>query len=162
MSDAAGTGTSRRGWLFFVVLTVSLALNLFFIGVIAGSLPASHHEGGGRGRFERIIDGMALTAGQKSAFHDFQKTLREHGKAMHHANMQVWSKIADPATGQDQIAPLLSSAEKNRTDFQQDVAGTLAKFLGSLTPAQRAEFIREARAAPHPHGPLHRLRELFH
>ncbi|HEY5208352.1 MAG TPA: hypothetical protein VIJ42_02785 [Stellaceae bacterium] len=161
MSDAAGTRASRRGWLFFAVLTISLALNLFFLGVIAGSLPAMHHEGRGHDRFERIVGGMALSPPQLAAFRDFQKILRQHGAAMHRANMGVWTKIADPATGQDQLAPLLDSAVKNRDDFQHDVSGALTKFLGLLTPAQRAEFVREARATPHPHGPLHRLRELF-
>ncbi|HEX4112384.1 MAG TPA: periplasmic heavy metal sensor [Stellaceae bacterium] len=162
MTDVAGARPPRRRWPVIVALTVSVALNLFFVGVIAGSMSVLHHGGNVHDRFEQIVGEMALSPGQRAAFRDFQATLRQHGAAMHRANMAIWSKIADPSTGQDQIAALLDSTVQNRTKFQQDVVASLEKFLAALTPEQRAAFVSKARNTPHPHGPLHRLHELLH
>jgi Spy/CpxP family protein refolding chaperone len=144
MTDGAGTPPSRRRWLI-VALTVSLAINLFLIGLFAGSM--RHHHGpppGPHERFEQIAADLGLNDAQKAAFGQFTTTLREQGGAMRRANMAAWTKIADPSTGPDQIAALLNGTVKNRTDFQQDVANSLGKFLTALTPEQRATFIEKA------------------
>ncbi len=146
MTDAVGTRPSRRRWLI-VALTVSVALNLFFIGMIAGHMrghrpapPFAQRE-----RFEHIIDGLGLNDTQRAAFQKFQSAMRQHGAAMRAANTVTWAKIADPATPPDQIPTLLGGTVKNRTEFQQDVADTLGKFLATLTPDQRTRFVEEAR-----------------
>ncbi len=41
MTDVVGTRPSRRRWLI-VALAVSVALNLFFIGMIAGHMHGRH------------------------------------------------------------------------------------------------------------------------
>lgn len=149
MSDAVGTRPSRRRWLI-VVLTVSLALNLFFIGVFAGHMQGRHGPPlGPHERFAHIAADLELSDAQKAAFGQFQTVLRQRGGAMRSADVAVWTKIADPATNPDQIAGLLAETVKNRTAFQQDVADAMGKFLASLTPQQRANFIAEARHHPH-------------
>jgi uncharacterized membrane protein len=144
MTDGAGTRPSRRRWPI-VALTVSVALNLFLIGLFAGSM--RHHHGPPPGlheRFAHIAAALGLNDAQKAAFDQFTTTLHKQASAMRAANMEAWAKIADPGTGPDQIAALLNSTVKNRTDFQQDVANALGKFLASLTPEQRATFIEQA------------------
>jgi uncharacterized membrane protein len=158
MTDAAGTSPSRRRWLI-VALTVSVALNLFLIGVFAGHMHRHHgpppQAMAPRERFEHIADNLGLNDAQKAAFGQFETVLRQHGATMRRANMADWAKIAEPATGPDQIAPLLADTVKNRTAFQQEVAAAMGKFLASLTPAQRASFIEEARSTGR-HGPMRR------
>jgi uncharacterized membrane protein len=151
MSDAAGARPSRRRWLI-VALTVSLALNLFFVGVFAGHRLGRHGPPmGPHEHFAGIAADLGLNDAQKAAFSQFETVLRQHGGAMRHANMEAWGKIADPATSPDQIAALLAGTVESRTAFQQDVAGAMGKFLTSLTPQQRATFIAEARQPWHRH-----------
>lgn len=154
MTDGAGTPPSRRRWLI-VALTVSLAVNLFLIGMFAGSM--RHHHGpppGPHERFEGIAAELGLNDAQKAAFDQFTTTLRQQGGAMRRANLAAWTKIADPATSSDQITALLNETVKNRGDFQQDVANAMGKFLTSLTPDQRATFIEKAArmSGHHHHG----------
>jgi uncharacterized membrane protein len=151
MSDAAGTHPSRRRWLI-VVVAVSIALNLFFVGMVAGHFRHRHRLPvmNQRERFERIAADLNLNDVQTAAFRQFQTTLRTNGAAMRAANAAAWARIADPATSPDQITTLLASTVKNRTEFQQDIANAMGKFLGSLTPTQRATFVDEARNTAHP------------
>jgi uncharacterized membrane protein len=151
MSDAAGTLPSRRRWLI-VVVAVSIALNLFFIGMVAGHFRHRHRLAplNQRERFERIAADLKMSDPQRAAFQRFQTILRANGAAMRAANAAAWARIADPETSTDQISELLNSTVKNRNEFQQDVANAMGKFLASLTPAQRANFIDEARNTPHP------------
>lgn len=146
MTDAAGTGSSRRRWLI-VALTVSVALNLFFVGVIAGHVHFRHPPPplAQRERFEHIAGDLGLNDTQLAAFQQFQSAMRLHGASMRATNSAIWAKIADPTTAPDQIRGLLSGTVKSRAEFQQDTADALAKFLSSLTPDQRATFIEEAR-----------------
>lgn len=161
MTDAAGTPPSRRRWLI-VVVAVSVALNMFFIGVMAGHMHGRHPHppppppgqfGQQRERFDRIIVDLGLNDAQKAAFQQFQTVMRQHGTAMRTAIAAAWAKIADPATTPDQIPALLDGMVKNRTDFQQDLTGAMGKFLATLTPKQRAEFIEEARDPGHRRPP---------
>lgn len=151
MSDVAGTPPSRRRWLI-VVVAVSIALNLFFIGMVAGHFRHGHRLASlnQRERFERIAADLKMNDAQRTAFQRFQTILRANGAAMRAANVAAWARIADPETSPDQITELLNTTVKNRTQFQQDVANAMGKFLTSLTPAQRANFIDEARNTPHP------------
>ncbi len=151
MSDAVGTRPSRRRWLI-VVVAVSVALNLIFVGMVAGHFRHRHRLVvlNQRERFERIAADLKLSDTQAAAFRQFQTSLRTHGAAMRAANAAAWARIADPATSSDQITTLLDSTVKNRIEFQQDIANAMGKFLASLTPTQRATFVDEARNTPRP------------
>jgi uncharacterized membrane protein len=145
MTDAAGTSPARRRWLV-VALTVSLALNLFLVGVFAGHMHTRHGPPlGPRERIEHIVADLELNDAQKAAFDRFEVAFRQHSGPMRRANAEVWAKIGNPTTGQDQIAALLGSAMKNRLEFQQTVSNALGAFLATLTPAQRVKFVEEAR-----------------
>jgi len=146
MSDAAGTRPSRRRWLLGA-LAASLALNLFFLGTVAGHFRHHRRLAGmsQRERFERVAADLKMNDAQTAAFQNFQTTMRVHGAAMRAANATAWARIADPATSPDQITALLGSAVKNRSEFQQDAANAMGKFLLTLTPTQRATFVDEAR-----------------
>jgi len=152
MTDAAGASPPRRRWLI-VALTVSLALNLFLVGVFAGHVHRHPHLASmnQRERLQHIADGLSLNDAQKAAFAQLETAMRQHGAAMRRANMAAWAKVADPATPPDQIAALLAGSVKNRTAFQQEISDALGKFLATLTPEQRANFVDEMRIASRHH-----------
>lgn len=149
MTDVAGTPPSRRRWLL-VALTVSVALNLFLLGVIAGHM---HHgpppQLGQRERFERIAGRLGLNGAQNTAFQQFEGTMRRNGAAMRAASAATWAKIGDPGTEPGQIAALIQETMKARTQFQQDTATAFGTFLSTLTARQRATFVDEARKPGH-------------
>lgn len=147
MTDAAGTPPSRRRWLL-VALTVSVAINLFLLGMIAGHM--HHHPPpplGQRERFEHIAGRLGLNDSQKADFEQLEGTMHRNGAAIRAANLAAWAKVGDPATTPDQIGTLLQDSVKNRIAFQADMAAAMAKFLASLTPQQRATFVDQARNA---------------
>lgn len=152
MTDAAGASPPRRRWLI-VALTVSLAFNLFLVGVFAGHIhrhphltPLRFHE-----QLQHIADGLNLSDAQKAAFARLEKTMRQGGLQMRRSNMAAWAKIGDPATPSGQIGDLIDGTVKSRTAFQQDVAEAFGKFLATLTPEQRANFVDEMRIPGHRH-----------
>lgn len=152
----AGSLPTRRRWIV-IALAISVILNLFFVGILLGSM--------GRGplmreRLEHAAQQMRLTAQQTSAFRQFEATLGQRA-AIHTTNAAIWTKIADPATQQDEVVALLDSVAKNRMEAQHQVAVSMGKFLSMLTPEQRATFMEEARTSPHPRGPVARLRQLL-
>jgi len=148
MSDAVGTRRSRLRW-WLGALALSLALNLFFLGMVAGHFRHRHRLAAlsQRERFERIAADLNMNDTQTAAFQQFQTILRVDGAQMRSANASSWARMADPATTPDQITALLTGTVKKRTEFQQHAADAMAKFLATLTPAQRATFIDEGRNA---------------
>jgi uncharacterized membrane protein len=159
MSIDAGTKPSRRWWLI-VILTVSLALNLFFIGAIAGS--AAQMKAGGPGeRFERIGARLQLNPDQQAALRQFLVTLRQRGKVTRETNLAIWKQLGDPALDQAQIPAMLDKSVPSRNAFQTALASALGQFLQGLTPEQRSAFIAGMAVENQPHGPLHTIRELL-
>ena len=159
MSDAAGARPSRRRWLI-VALTVSLAVNLFLIGGIAGTLTLIRAEIGPPGPLERVARRLNLDPAQEAAFRHLQTTMLQSGRAMRQANGKIWSALAAPATGTAKIGALLDQGVANKTAFEKNMAAAFGQFLMALTPAQRTEFITRLEAL-HRRGPFHVFSRLF-
>ncbi len=159
MSVAAGTPPSRRWWLI-VVLAASIALNLFFISVIAGTA-VQMRAGGPAERFERIGARLQLNPDQQAALRVFVVTLRQRGKAARDINMAIWKQLGDPALDQAQIPALLDKTVQGRAAFQSALAAALGQFLQTLSPEQRAAFITGTTAGNQPQGPFRAIRELL-
>jgi hypothetical protein len=121
---------SRRH-LFWVILVLSLALNLCFIAgalwirVQGPPLPTTPEQ-----RLQQIEPQLALNPQQKAAFDEYARTVRSRVQSMHEAiEPQVanaWSELAKP-----------------------DAVGTATfTFLAKLTPEQRTKFVELARQRP--------------
>jgi uncharacterized membrane protein len=160
MSDAAGARPPRRRWLI-IALAVSLVVNVFLIGGIAGTITLIHAHYGPPGPLERVAAGLDLTAPQETAFRQFQTTLRDRGRAMHRAERKIWRTLADPATGTDKVAALVQDGATNKAGFEKDTSAAFSRFLTSLTPAQRAEFISRLEALRRYRGPFHLFKRPF-
>lgn len=161
MSEVAGARPTRRRGLI-IALTVSLAVNLFLIGGIAGTIHLIRAEMGPRRFLEHAAATLHLTPDQQAALQHFQATMRERGRVMRHSNHEVWRALADPSTGNDKVAGLLDQGLANKTAFEKDMTTAFGQFLTSLTPAQRAEFISRVEAQRRYHGPFNLFKRRPH
>lgn len=162
MTDTGGRPPRRR-WLI-VIVAVSLALNLFFIGATAGTAIMMREQKAPGGRFERIAGKLQLDQGQQALFHAFMTVMRQGGKTMREANLAIWLQIGDSTLDKAKIGPLLDKSVRNRGAFQEEVAAALAQFLDGLTPAQRARFVEASRNEnqQQQRGPLRLMHALIH
>jgi Spy/CpxP family protein refolding chaperone len=142
-----------RQHLFWVVLILSLALNLCFIAgalwirVQGPPLPMSPEQ-----RLQQIEPQLALNSPQKAAFDEYARTVRSRMQAMHEAIeplvANAWSELAKPDADQAKIMQLFDQAGEQRRAFRPELVTATFTFLAKLTPEQRAKFVELARQRP--------------
>jgi Spy/CpxP family protein refolding chaperone len=142
-----------RQHLFWVILILSLALNLCFIGGalwirVQGPPPPMTPEQ----RLEQIEPQLGLDSQQKAAFEQYAQTVRLRVKSMHEAIEpsigQAWSELAKPDADEAKIMQLFDQAEEERHAFRRELGTATFLFLAKLTPQQRAKFVELARQRP--------------
>ena len=142
-----------RQHLFWVVLILSLALNLCFI---AGALwirvqgpppPMSPEQ-----RLEQIEPQLSLDAQQKAAFDQYARTVRLRMQAMHDAIeplvASAWSELGKPDADDAKVMQLFDQAGEQRRAFRRELGTATFTFLAKLSPDQRAKFVELARQRP--------------
>ena len=142
-----------RQHLFWVVLILSLALNLCFIAgalwirVQGPPLPMSPEQ-----RLQQIEPQLALDSQQKAAFDEYARTVRSRMQSMHEAIeplvANAWSELAKPDADQAKIMQLFDQAGEQRRAFRPELVTATFTFLAKLTPEQRAKFVELARQRP--------------
>ncbi len=142
-----------RQHLFWVVLILSLALNLCFIAgalwirVQGRPLPMSPEQ-----RLEQIEPQLALDSQQKAAFDQYAQTVRLRVQSMHEAIEplvgRAWSELAKPDADEAKIMQLFDQAGEQRRAFRRELGTATFTFLAKLTPEQRAKFVELARQRP--------------
>jgi Spy/CpxP family protein refolding chaperone len=143
---------SRRH-LFWVILALSLALNLCFIAgalwirVQGPPLPMTPEQ-----RLQQIEPQLALNPQQKAAFDEYARTVRSRVQSMHEAiEPQVanaWSELAKPDADEAKVMLLFDQAGDQRRAFRRELATATFAFLAKLTSEQRAKFVALARQRP--------------
>ena len=143
---------SRRH-LFWVILVLSLALNLCFIAgalwirVQGPPLPMSPEQ-----RLQQIEPQLALNPQQKAAFDEYARTVRSRVQSMHEAiEPQVanaWSELAKPDADEAKVMQLFDQAGDQRRAFRRELGTATFTFLTKLSPEQRAKFVELARQRP--------------
>ena len=144
---------ASRQQLLWVVLILSLALNLCFIGGAlwirfqGPPLPMSPQE-----RLEQIEPQLALDSQQKAAFDQYARTVRLKMQSMHEAIEplvgKAWSELAKPDADEAKIMQLFDQAGDQRRAFRRELGTATFTFLIKLTPEQRAKFVELARQRP--------------
>jgi Spy/CpxP family protein refolding chaperone len=142
-----------RQHLFWVILVLSLALNLCFI---AGALwirvqgpppPMSPEQ-----RLQQIEPQLTLDAQQKAAFDDYARTVRSRMQSMHEAVeplvAKAWSELAKPDADEAKVMLLFDQAGDQRRAFRRELGTATFTFLAKLSPEQRAKFVELARQRP--------------
>jgi hypothetical protein len=135
-----------RPYLIWVALTLSLALNLCFVG---GALwirfqgppfPLNPEE-----RLERIGAQLGLDPQQKEAFEQYSRAVRTRMQAMHKAVDPLignaWSEVAKPDADEAKVVQLFDEAGQTRRSYMREIAPTTLSFLTKLSPEQRAKFV---------------------
>ena len=135
------------------LLTVSLVLNLFFVGAFLWSRfrdyppPIYAAE-----RIEWIGAQLRLDPQQKDAFVQYSQAVRVNMQAMHEAvdplMGKAWSEVAKPDADVSKVVQLFDEAGRTRRGYMHELAPVTLSFLTKLSPEQRAKFVELARQRP--------------
>jgi Spy/CpxP family protein refolding chaperone len=142
-----------RQHLFWVVLILSLALNLCFIAgalwirVQGPPLPMSPEQ-----RLQQIEPQLGLDSQQKGAFDQYARTVRLRMQSMREAIeplvANAWSELAKPDADDAKVMQLFDQAGEQRRAFRRELGTATFAFLAKLSPEQRAKFVELARQRP--------------
>ena len=142
-----------RQHLIWVVLVLSLALNLCFIAgalwirVHGPPLPISPEQ-----RLQQIEPQLALNPQQTVAFDEYARTVRSRVQSMHEAIepmvANAWSELAKPDADEAKVMLLFDQAGEQRRAFRRELGTATFTFLAKLSPEQRAKFVELARQRP--------------
>jgi Spy/CpxP family protein refolding chaperone len=144
---------ASRRHLFWVILVLSLALNLCFIAgalwirVQGPPLPLSPEQ-----RLQQIEPQLALNPQQKAAFDEYARTVRSGMQSMREAAeplvANAWSELAKPDADEAKVMLLFDQAGDERRSFRRELGTATFAFLTKLSPEQRAKFVELARQRP--------------
>ena len=134
-----------RPYLLWLILTLSLALNLFFV---AGALWI-HFNGppvpNAEERLQRIGAQLGLDPHQKEEFEQYTEALRARMQAMRKAvgplMHNAWAEVAKPDADEAKVLELFDEAGQTRRGFMRELAPVTLSFLAKLSPDQRAKFV---------------------
>ena len=142
-----------RQHLFWVVLILSLALNLCFIAgalwirVQGPPLPMSPEQ-----RLQQIEPQLGLDSQQKAAFNQYAQTVHSRVQSMHEAVeplvANAWSELAKANADDAKVMQLFDQAGEQRRAFRRELGTATFKFLAKLSPEQRGKFVELARQRP--------------
>ena len=150
-SDGGATVAPRKPRTLLVLLILSAALNLCFIG---GALWMRMHEPvRGPMQAEQFAEALHLNAQQRAGFEQYFRVMRARAQLMR-AELepviaQAWAEIAKPQPDQNQIEQDFAAAAAKRRAFAHDATQNTLTFLATLSPDQRQKFVqllREHRA----------------
>lgn len=138
--EGAKSPPRSGGRLVKVVLGLSLALNVFFIGGLLYS------------KFVRPTPPLIalgreldLAPDQRKAFQGFLQVVRSKGAALREDNLklgqQIWDELAQQKPDPQKLAALFGDVANNRRDYQTAVGSALLPFLETLNVEQRQRFI---------------------
>jgi Spy/CpxP family protein refolding chaperone len=154
----AAAGPGARFHLLKVLLTLSLALNLFFvvgalwIRIHAPPPPISPEQ-----RLEQMSQELGLNPQQKAASARYWQAMRERMQMMRDAVRpqiaKAWSEVANPRADEVKVMQLLDQAAQTRHHYVHDLTATTLAYLATLSPEQRTKFVALMQKVPHPWSP---------
>lgn len=151
MVSLAARGNARPHFLW-VLLALSLALNLCFVGGalwirVHGLPPVNTAE-----RLERIGTQLALDPQQKAAFEQYSRAVRSRMQEMRNAVEplagKAWSEVAKPDADAAKVTQLFDEAAQTRRRYMRELAPVTLSFLATLSPEQREKFVELIRQKP--------------
>jgi uncharacterized membrane protein len=152
--DAVFPGGRLRHHLWWVAVSLSLALNVFFVG---GALwtrfhtppPLTREE-----RFDQVSAALALDPQQRQDFARYSRTMHGWLQELHNKSQPlfraVWSEVSKPQADEAKVMQLLDQAMQLRRGYQGKITAATIVFLKTLSPEQRAEFIKVSHQGPPP------------
>jgi Spy/CpxP family protein refolding chaperone len=133
-----------RTWLPWVLLALSLVLNIFFI---AGFFWTQHAMAMWRDpdeRLEMLGDRLDLNQSQRGQLKQVIEQLRSKGQARMEERRTIRRQILDmalqPNPDRAAIASRIEEASHQRVQAMSDMLDTVLPFLASLSPEQRSKL----------------------
>lgn len=147
---AAPQRGSWRPRLPWILLALSFALNLFFIGGVFWVRTEAHHGHlTPAERVEQVAQELSLDTNQRAAFDGFIRTVRGKARQLRETNQplieKAWQDFAKPQPDEAALDKLVEAAADNRRSFQIEAGRALRGFLAVLNEDQRIRFIALAR-----------------
>ena len=148
--SATAAGTTRLGRppqrLVLMLLALSVALNLFFVG---GALWIRLHPHAvlsfQERRFQRMASELDLAPQQHVGFDRYVAAMRARTARMHQQLAPLfgaaWEEMAKPQANEAQVMQLFDEASSKRREFQREATSQTLTFLATLSPAQRTKFL---------------------
>jgi uncharacterized membrane protein len=140
--SAPGLGGRRLLW---AVLAVSLVFNALMLGAFLWvrfhvEMPVPPAQ-----RMQEIAKELNLNDDQRDAFQRFIVDMRQNTRHLRESNepliRSIWEEIAKPQPDLDLINRSIDQATENRHNYQKTMTAALTRFLATLSPDQRGEFI---------------------
>ncbi len=132
--------------LAWILLAVSLALNIFFAGgvvyskVMSERLRASPAE-----RAQFLAERFGLSAEQHDRLLAFQRAMGERRGALREGFREtratLLEELVKPELDRERIAQLRQEQTAFRSALFEDFTGELHQFLATLSPEQKADFV---------------------
>jgi uncharacterized membrane protein len=152
--DTAVRGKISRHPLWWAVVALSLALNLFFV---AGAMWTHFREPSQltrEERFDEVAAALALDPQQRRAFAEYSNTMHTRLLEMRHAVQPLvhaaWSEVAKPQADETKVMQLLDQASQARQQYLGGITAATIEFLKTLSAAQRTNFVKVAHQGPPP------------
>jgi Spy/CpxP family protein refolding chaperone len=152
---------SLRASLPWILVALSLTLNLFFLGGYYYKRTVEHRLFGGTAqeRSRYVAEHLNFDPDQRQRFQEFRQATRERQRAMFRANRVVidnlWREIEKPEPDVKQIDGYINALTGNRQNFQREQMHELVRFARTLDGDQRLEFLELVRTRLE-HGFHHR------
>ena len=133
-----------KTWLPWVLLAVSLALNLFLVAGFFWTRSAIAMWRDPDARFEMVADRLELTDPQRAQFKAAMGALKSKGfgrwEEHREARREIFDMALQPNPDRTAIVARMEEMTRARTQAMTEALDTMLPFLASLTPEQRAEM----------------------
>lgn len=131
----------------WILLAISLAGNLFFIGgYLYGGRLVTGLEASPGTRLERLADRLELDAGQRRELHEASRALVSRAAEFSRSSRQqlqgFWRELARPEPDRQRLERQLQGLGKQELDYRRAVAIRIAGFMKHLQQKQRDELSR--------------------
>jgi Spy/CpxP family protein refolding chaperone len=140
-----------RPRLPWILLAVSVALNVLLIGFGVGFLWHRPPEGGPlamdrQQRVEAVTRELGLQPQQREAFRQFVQHTQQAQRALREKNQPILEatrrELIKPTPDEAALDRLFGEVTANRRAFQDETSHAMRQFLTTLTPEQRDGFLR--------------------
>jgi Spy/CpxP family protein refolding chaperone len=133
-----------KTWLPWVLLAVSLALNLFLVAGFFWTRSAIAMWRDPEARFEMLADRLDLTDPQRAQFRDAMEALKSKGfgrwEEHREARREIFDMALQPNPDRAAIVARIDEMTRERTQIMTETLDIMLPVLASLTPEQRAEM----------------------
>jgi uncharacterized membrane protein len=135
-----------RHYLLRIVLALSLALNLCFVGgaVWTRMREPPPHPGIAQ-RLRQIEAKLALDPQQRQAFNRYTATIEDRLRVMRRQIGPLignaWAEMANPQANPADVMRIFDRVRTERRIFDQDLTTATIAFLARLSPEQRQKFV---------------------